>query len=153
MTREEAEFKHGAANIIWGRPDLEWYRSRRTTPQPMVTEAKRFPKYVHGRVGFAALLHKIVAVKLTWYDFGDDGNFLVRINKPHMYAECACGAHFSLDGKRGASCELPAPDAVLCGRCEGIGPIRPKNRQVEGRPTKKEAKVRLGCVARGRALQ
>lgn len=151
MTQEQAEFKHGKDNVIWGRPDLDWYRSDRSTPQPMITRAKRFPKYAYGRIGFAMLIHKIAYVDLRWYEVGSGGGFLYRINKPHMTAHCNCGEMVYIDSTKGNVCEIPAPDAVLCGRCHGEGPVWPKNRQVEGKPTKKEAKVRIGCVARGKA--
>ena len=148
MTREQAEFKHGKDNVIWGRPDLDWYRSGRGEPQPMVSRAKRFPKYAYGRLGFACLLHKIIYVDLRWYDVGESGEFLFRVNRPHMTAHCACGQMVYLDSKHGNSCEIPKPEAVLCGRCHGTGPIWPKNRNTDVAITKQLAKVRLGCVAR-----
>jgi hypothetical protein len=141
--------KHVAAypDIIEGRPDLDWYRSNRKTPQPGITKAKTFPKYVHGRIGMAMLLHKIDHVDLWWYETDNTGSNLVRLQSPRMIAHTVCGNSWSIDGTRAKTCQLPNPETVLCGRCEGTGTIwgRGKTPKV----TKRQAKDRLGCIVEG----
>lgn len=127
-------------NIIQGRPDF-------TDRNFGVTRAKRHAKYVYSNLN-GLLLHKIAHVQLRWYDAG--GDHLIRRETPHASITTICGQTF-FGGKtrrggkvRATMCELPKPDAVLCGRCHGEGPVFGKD-STPG-VTKQEAKTRLGCV-------
>jgi hypothetical protein len=120
------------------RPDV-WTR----IPEP--TRAKKFPRYVHGKVGMAMLLHKIEYVNLKWYGYGR--HEFVRLKSPSLIAHTVCGAIFHLAPGRAGVCELPAPDAVLCGRCHGTGTIWGHGKTPT--VTKRYAKDHLGCVVQG----
>lgn len=116
---------------------------------PPAIRAKKHPKFVHGRVGMAMLLHRIDYVEVRWYDYGY-GEF-VRLKHPAMSARTACGAWFSLRAGKSGTCELPKPDAVICGMCTGAGRIWPRGEK-NPRVTKRQAKDRLGCVVQGDIL-
>lgn len=122
-----------------GRPDFEcWGRGK----QFGVTRAKTFPKYAFSRAGM--LMHKIVDVRLHWWEVCDKGHRLVRLDKPNMFAQTGCGQTIFLKPGRGHTCTIPLPDAVLCGRCHGEGPVFPKSRP--HKVSKQYAKDHLGCV-------
>jgi hypothetical protein len=130
--------------VIHGRPDMQAWRSGIRFG---VTQAKRFPPYVYGTRGNACLIHKVLRVELHWWRCRDT-NSLVRCNPPWMFAYTVCGQRFRIDdSKWGATCAIPKPDAVLCGRCHGEGPVFGKHsKQLI---TKREAKQKLGCIANG----
>jgi hypothetical protein len=128
-------------NIVEGRPDF-------VDRKFGVTVAKRHAKYVYSNLN-GLLLHKVNKVELHWYDARMD--HLVRRDVPHVSITTVCGQMFFGSSSRGGKalrrstmCELPKPDAVLCGRCHGETPPFGK----DGKPpcTKGEAKVRLGCI-------
>lgn len=110
-----------------------------------VTYAKRIPKYVHGARGNAALLHRVLRVRLRWWTCGPNGNYLVRLQSPRLLAECVCGMTFRISDTSAKVCESPKTDAVLCGRCHGRGRNFPRNHEHE--VPMSLAKIRLGCVA------
>jgi hypothetical protein len=134
------------SEIIPGRPDLDWYKSGRSTPRPGVTVAKRHPPYVHGKIGMAQLLHKVMRLELRWYEVGPDGHHMRRLHSPSMMATTVCGHVFYI-GTRAQTCEMPKPDTVMCGRCHGTGPNFGKHGI--NNVSRQEAKVRLGCVPTG----
>ena len=105
--------------------------------------AKKHPKYVFGVGGNNALVHKIRCVRLRWWTVGPSGHYLVRLQSPRMFAECICGATKFIDSPRAKVCEMPAPDAVLCGRCMGTGTNFPRGREHD--IPIREARVRLWC--------
>lgn len=115
------------------------------TQRPEPTIAKKYPKYVHGRIGMAMLLHKIDFVALQWYDYG--WHEFIRLKHPSIVARSVCGNYYHLIAGRAGTCELPAPDAVLCGMCHGTGRIWPRGKTPT--ITKRQAKDRLGCVVQG----
>lgn len=116
-----------------------------TTP-PAPIRAKSHPKYVHGKVGMAMLLHKIDHVNLRWWDYGF--HEFLRLKHPIIMARTVCGASWRLEAGKAGTCQLPSPDAILCGMCHGTGRIwkrGDKNPPI----TKRQAKDRLGCIAEG----
>jgi hypothetical protein len=132
--------------VIPGRPDLAWYSSRQGK-QPFMSRAKKFPKYVHGVCGNSALIHTIAYVNLRWYRLDSGGNNLILVNEPIMRATCICGTSFRLSAKSGVTCEIPKPDAVMCGRCNGQMP--PFSKRNPNRLDIKAAKKALGCIVEG----
>jgi len=112
----------------------------------MITRSHKHPKYVHGKVGMAMLLHKIEFVELRWYKLAWDK--AIRLANPKMIAKTVCGTFFFLEGGRGGVCEAPKEGAVLCGMCEGTGRIWPRGKK-DPVVTKRQAKDRLGCVVEG----
>ena len=128
------------AKIIQGRPDFQ-------NPKFGVTRAKRHPKYVYGNV-FGCLVHEIAYVEFRWYDCGAGGSCLIRRDHPWITITTNCGQVFfyrSQNGKpKSTMCEIPNTDAILCGRCQGKGPVFPKSGKWD--VTKSEAKIRLGCA-------
>lgn len=124
---------------VYDRNEIE--RDRRK----MVSRAKTCPKFVHGKMGHAMLLHKVSHVDLHWYDLAWDK--AIRLAHPKMIAHTVCGASFFLEAGRSGVCEMPKPDAVLCGMCTGEGRIFGRNGN--NKVTKRQAKDRLGCIAEG----
>jgi len=128
---------------IEGRPDFHNHGFG-------LTKAKKHPKYVHSKQGM--LMHLIADIDLSWWSAQFD--HLVRRKKPRMIIRTVCGHTFfvtkgAYKGERKVSemCNLPKPNAVLCGRCHGTGAIWGKNKKAE--ITKQEARARLGCVIEG----
>lgn len=130
--------------IIPGRPDLDWYRSDQTTPQPGVTYAKKHPPYVHGKIGMAQLLHRISYVELHWYESCYD--HMRRLRSPRIIANTVCGTSFRI-GTKAQTCELPAPQTVLCGRCHGEKPNW--GRHGSHIVSRRDARLKLGCIVKG----
>lgn len=126
--------------IIQGRPDFH-------NSKFGVTHAKRHPKYVYGP-SLGLLVHEIAHVELHWYTVANHGHDLKRLTSPRITITTNCGQNFFAQPKNGKPrsvvCEMPKAEAVLCGRCQGKGPIFPKRSSwlVE----KQEAKSRLGCA-------
>lgn len=124
---------------IEGRPDFEAHRRGEAFG---VTYAKTFPKYIHSIGANSCLIHKVTAVRMSWY--AAEGSWLRRLDTPFLAAECVCGAHIVMSGRRaGKTCEIPDPAAVLCGRCHGELPTFSKRRKI--RIKKRWAKDHLGC--------
>lgn len=125
--------------IVKGRPDFQDHKFG-------VTRALKHPTYVFGN-GAGLLVHKILYVELQWYDVGPPGDHLVRRNDPKISIHTCCGQVFFYGERRGKQpstmCEMPRPEAILCGRCHGEGPIFGKGK--EWRVSKKDAKNALGC--------
>lgn len=107
--------------------------------------AKKHPKYVHGKIGMSALLHKIAYVDMQWYDY--DYNFIYRLKHPILMAHTNCGMFWRLEAGRGNTCEMPAPETVLCAACHGEG--RNFGKQGKTKVSKRQAKDSLGCIAEG----
>ena len=124
--------------IIHGRPDFADKRFGHTT-------VKKFPKYVYSSNGNGLLIHKVLRVEARWYDVVPAG--LLRRHTPHLTAISVCGQYFYINHGKGygVACEMPKPDAVLCGRCHGTGPVFRKNPvDIEKR---RDAHRKLGCIA------
>jgi hypothetical protein len=126
---------------------MEWARSF----------AKKHPKYVYSR-RHGMLLHEIAKMEFQWWQLGDSGKYWVRRTSPRVTYTTKCGHFFfgpdpeSKYAKdkppKVAICELPKPDAVLCGRCRGESAVFARGCQTKpGGPTRQQAKARLGCVA------
>lgn len=129
--------------VIEGRPDF-------ANPDFGITLAKKFPPYVFSINGNAALVHRVLAVRLKWYDAaGYGGHCLIKRTQPRMTAVCACGIWFYLRPERSRTCRVPAPDALLCGRCHGQGANFPGRDRSKWTQAKREAHVKLGCVVDG----
>ena len=109
--------------------------------------AKKFPKYAYGANGNSSLVHKVKAVWLRWYELADGGWSMQRRINPGLLAETVCGYSILLTPNHGRTCEIPKPDAVLCGRCHGQGANFPRGK--EHAVPMSLAKVRLGCIAQG----
>ena len=124
-----------------GRPDLNCILPRES--RWWITKAKRHMPYVHSTSRNACLIHKVASVQLRWYDGAYD--FMRRREKPSICANCVCGQTIYLNnGKRsGKMCEIPDPNAVLCGRCHGEIATFSLNRTV--RIKRRWAKDHLGC--------
>jgi hypothetical protein len=108
--------------------------------------AKRHPKYVHGKMGMAMMLHKVAYVEMRWWE--SDYSVFRRLVNPILCARTICGAYWRLEAGKAGTCSIPKPDAVLCGVCVGEGRRWPRG---ENNPavTKRQAKDRLGCVVEG----
>lgn len=119
----------------WGKEEREY------------TLAKRTPKYIYGASGNSCLIHKVREVRMRWWECGPGGFYLVRRQSPRMYAECMCGMSFRVEAGVSVTCDLPRPDAVLCGRCHGDGVNFPRGKNPK--IPRNLAKVRLGCIAKG----
>jgi hypothetical protein len=127
---------------VMGRPDHNCYLPEEK--QWWWTEAKTFKPLVHGSSHNCCLVHKVARVKLRWYD--GYYSYMRRRDHPCAIAETVCGQYFFLNvPKKGAKmCELPAPDAVQCGRCNGELPTFSKRRKVQIK--RQWAKDHLACV-------
>jgi hypothetical protein len=154
MTLEEAEATvvvDGEIRTV-GRPDFidhDWGR----------TVAKRMPTYVYAtRQGL--LLHKVSEMTFYWWKLGPNGKYWIRRTSPRITYHSICGQFFfghdpepeykRQEGRRSVVCEMPNPDAVLCGRCHGRTPTFAKGNQPKaGGPTRHEARARLGCMMSG----
>ena len=127
-------------NIFEGRPDFENHKFGRT-------RAKRHPKYVYGNAN-GLLMHEIGYVEFCWYEVLPPGHCLIRLDHPRINIHTCCGQMFFLWHRNGqprsTMCEIPEPHAVLCGRCQGKGPVFGKDGNWI--VTKKEAKARLACT-------
>lgn len=129
------------AGVIYGRPDFQDHNFG-------ITQAKKFPPYVFSIRGASALVHKVVGVDCRWWK--PHYNKLVYQQRPTMIARTACNYSFFLEGSRTRTCQIPAPDALLCGACHGEE--RPFGRRGWARKagiTKMSAHVKLGCVVKG----
>jgi hypothetical protein len=127
-----------------GRPDF-------TNRRFGVTNPKRFPPYVYSKLG-GMLVHKILRVDLSWWE----GHYweMVRLRAPRITYHTVCGMSFyggepQERHKRSATCAMPRDGAVLCGRCQGLGPVFGRGLK-EKNVTREEAKRRIGCAVEAR---
>lgn len=74
----------------------------------MAIQAKRYPPYVHGRLGVSSLIHRVERVEVYWDFFG----------RFRLSAHTVCGTRFDV-AQRGALCQTQPPQVPLCGRCQG----------------------------------
>ncbi len=117
------------------------------------TEIKKFPPFVYSLSLNGMLVHKVSHVTASWYEAQYDR--MLRLDTPKLVATTVCGyfffIHLPRDKKtfKASLCEIPKPDAVLCGRCHG----EPASFGKHGKAScsKRVARVRLGCLVRGRS--
>jgi hypothetical protein len=128
--------------LVHGRPDSG-------TRNHGWTVATRFPAYVRGGARNARLMHKVVALRMHWYDVADRGENLLRLDSPRTFvAEAVCGmSFFVFRCGKGRMCVVPSAEAVLCGKCHGM-PATFGPHSVQG-VTPQEARVRLNCAMEG----
>jgi len=100
--------------------------------------------YVFGIGANNAVIHTIKHIRLRWWTTSAGGAYLVRLQSPRMIAETNCGTWRHIDGPRTKTCELPAPNAVMCAMCNGKGRNFPRKQQHE--VPLALAKIRLGCA-------
>ena len=133
---------------IEGRPDFRDHSFG-------ITKLKDFPKYVYGTAGNALLIHKVSSVEAYWYE--PDYGRMLRLETPKLIARSVCQQSFFIHLPRSRQkfkavmCEVPKPDAVLCGACHGQP--RPFGRHGKPPCSKEMAKIRLGCLTRGRSTK
>ncbi len=134
---------------IHGRPDF-------ADSSFGITTLKRFPPYVYSLMG-GMLVHKVREVTARWYEAKAcrcegrlEYSHLERRTTPRLTVVTVCGQTFYAGAEhagRSRACEIPKPDAVLCGRCHGTGPVF--GRGLAEQSTKRaDARRRIGCVAR-----
>lgn len=117
-----------------------------------VTLAKKYPPYVFSIRGVSCLVHKVQCVELHWWRIAGHGDKLVKMKRPVMVARTCCSTWFMLMPTTARTCRIPAPDALLCGRCHGEGasfPKRANGKDYKHGLTRSEAHVKLGCVVQG----
>lgn len=113
------------------------------------TRLKRFPPYVFSRLCNAALVHQVEYVEARWNDMG------VRLEKPRLLVVAKCGAYFyagfesfgSRKGepmRRAATCSIPKPNAVHCGKCQGKDATFVRGSL--STQARRDARKRLGCA-------
>lgn len=115
-----------------------------------VSTTRRHPAYVYSVNKNAALIHKVREVEIHWYALIGGGSQMGRLKQPAMIAHTVCGNSKALTPERTRTCHIPAPDALLCGRCHG----EPATFGKHGAATKagvkrRDANVKLGCVVNG----
>jgi hypothetical protein len=123
-----------------GRPDVGQQEGK---DRFWVTKAKRFKPYVHSVSRNACLIHKVADVDVVWYS--GHYSYMRRLEQPRVIAHTVCGRSIFLsNGKRsGKMCEVPDPNAVLCGVCHGELPTFSKRRKTAIK--RQWAKDHLGC--------
>lgn len=124
---------------VLGRPDFGGSRFG-------ITVATTHPPYVYSSNGMGRLIHRVARVDLHWYDC--KGDWLRRRSSPKMIAVTVCGNYRHLTSTRrlkARTCAVPAPDAVLCGRCHGQTANFP-HRDPTSKRRALEAKRKLGCI-------
>lgn len=124
--------------IIKGRPDFH-------IKNYGITKAKKFPPYVYSTNANGALIHQVRSVDLRWYDVANGGHDLKWRHNPRMSINTKCGQRFFASKGNANVCELPNPDAVMCGRCEGKQANFRKGKYSEER---KAANKKLGCLVK-----
>jgi hypothetical protein len=106
--------------------------------------AKTFLPYVYSTSRNAALVHRVLRVQVRWWDCAM--THMLRRQSPILIVECACGMFFRINGAKAKMCEIPKPDAVLCGACNGKGRNFPRRRPAD--IPLSLAKIRIGCIER-----
>lgn len=127
--------------IVKGRPDFADHDFGKT-------RLKKFPPYVYSRLG-GMLVHRVREVIAHWYEPDrPHGHNLIRLAAPHLTYVTNCGQTFyggAPRARRSQTCVIPAPDAVMCGRCEGTGAVF--GRALRERKVKRsDARRRIGCI-------
>lgn len=130
---------------VEGRPDFRDHAFG-------ITTMAKHPKYVYGVSHNSMLIHKVSRVEAHWYEARYDR--LLRLETPKLIAKTVCQQHFFIQMPHdrrhftASFCEIPKPDAVLCGACYG----KPRPFGKHGKPpcSKELARVRLGCLTRAR---
>lgn len=113
------------------------------------TFATKHPAYVFSINANAGLMHKIANVELHWYTPRGNG-VVTRKARPKMIAHTVCGMNFFLRPEKTRTCEVPNPDAILCGRCHGEVPsFSKKHGGKHANTNRAEAHVKLGCIVKG----
>lgn len=127
-----------------GRPDIGYGYD----PDWGCTFAKKFKPYVHSVSSNATLIHKVDRVRIRWY--AGNYSYMQRLSVPSITAETVCGMsklisspHIGKNRMRAKMCEVPDPNAVLCGVCHGELPTFSRKRKV--RIKKRWAKDHLNC--------
>lgn len=132
------------AAVIHGRPDFAHGAGYG------VTEATKHPPYVFGVRSGSCLVHKVLRVECHWLRVSNSGHDLIRLKRPVMIAITNCQYHFRLTVNTSRTCQVPKPDALLCGRCHGEGATFGKRGPARNSGlTRQEAGVKLGCVVNG----
>lgn len=129
------------APIVQGRPDFADHDFGKT-------RLKKFAPYIYSRLG-GMLVHKVLYVDAQWYKPINGGSDLQRLPSPRLTYVTNCGQWFygGVDRpKRAQTCRIPQEQAVLCGRCDGTGPVFGRGLH-ERMVTRADARKRLGCVA------
>lgn len=133
--------------LIPGRPDLGCGRNSDFGK----TYLKRFPPYVYSLLG-GMLVHRVLRVEAQWYraaTIKEPGDALERLQSPRLTIEAVCGYSFyagpHLKQERARACSVPKPDAVLCGRCVGTGPVFGRG-LAELAVRRSEARRLVGCL-------
>lgn len=137
--------------IIDGRPDLDAWRDGRRFG---VSRVSRFPPYVYSTRRNAALVHRVAYVEAHWWEPVGAGHALRRLDRPRLVAHCVCNQVLFLHrtrrhdrGPAATTCLVPAPDALLCGRCHGAVPTFGRGGPLEGdREARRAADATLGCL-------
>jgi hypothetical protein len=130
---------------INGRPDFKDHRFG-------ITEIRQYPQFIYSLSRNAMLVHKVVKVEAHWYEAEYDR--LRRLETPRIIATAVCGQGFfvylpdSRRKSRSSFCEIPKKDSVPCGACHGCP--RPFGKHGYPPCSKEMARVRLGCIVRGR---
>lgn len=132
---------------VMGRPDFRNHSFGKT-------EIEKHPKYIYSSSMNGMLIHKVSYVEAHWYEVADGGEKLLRLESPKLIGVSVCGQHFFIhlprakrnQKFRAAMCEIPKPDAVMCGRCHGEVATFGKR----GNPpcSKEMARIRKGCLQR-----
>lgn len=126
--------------IINGRPDMEDHSFG-------TTKAKKFPPFVYSTNSNGCLIHKVRFMELRWYEV-ESRDSLRWLKNPRIIIVTKCSQSFFLKSRNGLGfkmCEIPSPDAVMCGRCEGKNASFSKG--VDSYEKRKEAHAKLGCMA------
>lgn len=135
------------AAIIDGRPDFAYYARRDVFG---MTLASKYPPFVFSTRGVSCLVHKVARVELHWYAVVRGGHALAKLKRPVMFAVTNCGTSFRLECDRSRMCQLPDPDAMPCGRCNGdVAPFGKYGPATKAGIKRSEAHVKLGCVVKG----
>jgi hypothetical protein len=106
---------------------------------------KRFRKYVFSTSKNGCLIHRVMDAKLRWWDH--TWHYMLRRQHPYIIAHSYCGLSFRIDSTKAKTCDIPAPDAVLCAACHGEGRNFPRGK--EHKISKELAKIHKGCMERG----
>lgn len=125
---------------IMGRPDHNCVLP--LAEQFWHKRAKSSLPYVHSIGANSCLIHKVAYVDIHWYS--GHYSYMQRLDKPFVLVHTVCQFSVSLTGRMaGKVCELPDPNAILCGRCHGELPTFSPQRKIKIK--KQWAKDHLGC--------
>jgi hypothetical protein len=125
--------------IIKGRPDFQ-------NKNFGITRAKRFPPFVFSTDANSCLVHKVASIEFHWTDVINQGRDLIRLDSPRIIIRTKCGQFFRPVKKKAVVCELPSPDALVCGRCERKSSTFRKGK--DSYNARRKAHDKLGCLTR-----